>query len=353
MKLAVFPIRSLKRLAYLLGVSKDRLLQVSDNAHQLYRAGHLFVPYKDARPIHIPVQSLAIMQKCILERVFADFRPHDCSYGGVRHRTSAANAEMHLDNSFLMKMDVRKFYTNVHHRWVQQLFERRLGCIPPVASTLRRLLTHNGGLPQGTCTSPALADQILRPLDTRLQNALTCRGVTYTRWVDDMTFSAMFSLRTYVPFVQKMLKPYGLTIHSEGSKAARQFGPGEMAVVTGLCCRGRVSVAQTYIDTIRKEMRIAWRFAEGHSTELPPYGRETYWGTIRYIGRFSRRQAKELMNLFDSVKWSALEPLRLPGKRGRVVIASTPSDAAASISDGAPWQGRTNTFGRAGPGRPR
>jgi RNA-directed DNA polymerase len=342
MKPAVFPIRSMKRLAYLLGVSKDRLQQVADHAHQRYRPGHLLVPHKDPRPIHVPMQSLAVIQKRVLERLIADSLPHDCSFGGVQGPSPDANAEMHLDKSYVMKIDVRKFYTNVHYRWVQQLFERRLGCIPPVASTLRRLLTHNGGLPQGTCTSPALADQILRPLDTRLQNALACRGVTYTRWVDDMTFSAMFSLRTYIPFIQRLLNPYGLTIHRRRSKAPRQFGPGEPASVTGLTCRGRVSVAEPYIDTIRRELRTAWRLAEGHSTEPPPYGRQTYWGTIRYIRRFSRRQARDLMHLFESVKWSALEPLELPCKRGRVVFGNTAGICTASASDAAPLKGQTN-----------
>src|SRR5262249_18384675 len=161
----------------------------------------------------VPVYELAVVQKRILERVLIDFKPHECSFGGIKGRTAKDNAGQHFNASYVMKIDVRKFYTHVHHRWVQRLFETRLGCIPPVASTLRRLLTLNAGLPQGTCTSPAIADQILRPLDTRLQNALACRGIAYTRWVDDMTFSASFSLRSYVPFIEKLLKPYGLSIH--------------------------------------------------------------------------------------------------------------------------------------------
>jgi RNA-directed DNA polymerase len=180
----------MNRLAYLLGVSKAKLCRIADVAPTLYRPGHLVRAHKSPRPIHVPVHELAFVQQRILERIFSSFQPHECSYGGVKGRTAEDNARQHLQNAYILKIDVRKFYPHVHHRWVHALFEQRLECIPPVASTLRRLLTLNSGLPQGTCTSPALADQILRPLDTRLHNALSRRGLIYTRWVDDMTISA-------------------------------------------------------------------------------------------------------------------------------------------------------------------
>lgn len=317
----VFPIGSITRLARLLDISKANLLKLAEDAHALYRPGHLILIGKEPRPIRVPVPQLAIIQRRILERVFVDFEPHECSYGGVKGRTAIDNAKNHLDKLFVLKIDIRKFYPNVHYRWVQAFFERRLGCIPPVASILRRLLTLDRGLPQGTCTSPALADQIIGRVDTRLQRALNGKGITYTRWVDDLTLSAAFSMKSYVPFVARLLKPFGLRIHTVGDKAPHQYGPGEAAIVNGLeIIGGRVSVRQCYIETIRKELRGAWRFAEGYSTEPPSFGKESYWGTIRYIARFSKRQARELIHLFESVDWDKLQPLALPGRRGKVMF---------------------------------
>jgi RNA-directed DNA polymerase len=182
-------------------------------------------------------------------------------------------------------------------------------------------VTLEGGLPQGSCTSPALADQILRPVDTRLQSAFERRGITYTRWVDDITLSAFFSMRSYIKFIEKVLGSYGLAIHRRGDKAPVQFGPGEHAIVTGLAVStDGVAVPRAYIETVKRELRLAWRFSHGYSMQPPPYGRETYWGTIQYIRRFSRRQARELMHAFNSVQWDKLSVLGLPGKRGRVVF---------------------------------
>ena len=131
-------------------------------------------------------------------------------------------------------------------------------------------------------------------------------------------------MRTFVKFIENLLRPYGLRVHNKGEKAPKQFGPGGNVTISGLTVSGgRVAVPGPYVETIRKELRMAWRFAEGHTTEPPPYRRETYWGTIRYISRFSKRQAQELMYIFESIAWEKLSPLGLPSKKGRVVFSDS------------------------------
>lgn len=319
---SIFPICSLSRLARLLGLSKLELYELAERAPELYRPATLYVPYKEPRRISVPTHHLASIQRRILCRIFVAFRPHDCSYGGIKGKTARENAATHLNKLFRLKIDVRKFYPNVHHCWVQSFFQNRLGCIPPVASTLRRLLTLKGGLPQGTSTSPALADQILKPIDTRLNGAFHPRGITYTRWVDDITISADFSLSSYVSLIARIFRSYGLRIHERGDKAPKQYRPGEELVVTGLSVgKSWVSIPDYYIQTIKRELELASQFAEGYAFEPPPYGKESYWGSIQYVRRFSKRKARELQCVFDAIDWHKLEPLALPGKRGRVVFA--------------------------------
>src|SRR5690606_3022555 len=45
-------------------------------------------------------------------------------------------------------------------------------------------------LPQGACTSPALSNLTARRLDARLQGIAAKLGWRYTRYADDLTFSA-------------------------------------------------------------------------------------------------------------------------------------------------------------------
>jgi hypothetical protein len=57
-----------------------------------------------------------------------------------------------------------------------------------VAILVAKLATHRGRLPQGAPTSPAIASLVFRAYDERIIKALP-KGVRYTRYVDDLTFS--------------------------------------------------------------------------------------------------------------------------------------------------------------------
>ena len=158
----------------------------------------------------------------------------------------------------------------------------------------------------------------MRPIDDRLQKAFGTKDIVYSRWIDDIVISASYSLRTFIPFVSRILKDSGLSIHTIGRKKPVQFGPGEQALVTGLTCRGRVAVPQNYIETIKSELRMARRFTDGHSRFPPPYCRESYWGVLQYISRFNKGQAKDLFWLFNRVKWEKFRSLELPSRKPRL-----------------------------------
>jgi hypothetical protein len=296
----------------------DGLFHFAENPARHYCPMILERAGKEPREIQVPRTQLAGLQRRILNRVFRDFRPHDCSFGGIKGRSAVENVKRHLDKEYVLKIDVRKFFPSIHHRWVQTFFQERLGCIPPVADLLRRLVTLNSGLPQGTCTSPALADQIMNRIDVRLRQAFEPRGITYGRWIDDITISAAFSLRSFIGFVDRILAESGLHIHRSGEKKPHQFGPGEEAIVTGLSCRGRVCVPLRYVNAIKTELWIAWRYSQGYAAAPPPYCKESYWGTIQYISRFRKSWGRELAWLFNRVDWEKLVPLELPSKKPRL-----------------------------------
>jgi hypothetical protein len=86
----VFPVRSLTRLSAILGLSKAWLSELADAAPDMYRHGQLLRPNKQPRGIRVPERDLALVQRRILDRLFVEFMPHECSYGGVKGRTPTA-----------------------------------------------------------------------------------------------------------------------------------------------------------------------------------------------------------------------------------------------------------------------
>jgi RNA-directed DNA polymerase len=73
---------------------------------------------------------------------------------------------------------------------VYRVFSNRLDLMSDAASLATRLTTYQYGLPQGTTTSPFLANLAFQPVDEKLTRFCNNHGITYTRFVDDLTFSA-------------------------------------------------------------------------------------------------------------------------------------------------------------------
>ena len=107
----------------------------------------------------------------------------------------------------MVNLDLKDFFPTITFPRVKGAFAQ-LGYSPAVATILallctespRRTVTYAGqtlhvatgprSLPQGACTSPALSNLVARRLDARLTGLCRKLGWTYTRYADDLTFSA-------------------------------------------------------------------------------------------------------------------------------------------------------------------
>ena len=88
-----------------------------------------------------------------------------------------------------MTADVRDFFPSITAgRIATCLAELELDAAD--RSTVVQLVTRRGRLPQGAPTSPHLANLVARTLDLRLSGLARQHDWTYTRYADDLTFSA-------------------------------------------------------------------------------------------------------------------------------------------------------------------
>src|SRR5205085_7108156 len=126
--------------------------------------------------------------------------------GFVPGRSIVSNASVHAGQAVVVSLDLQDFFPSIGFARVRSVFQR-CGYSPAVATVLallctecpRRLVEYDGkrywvatgprGLPQGTCTSPALSNQEARRLDKRLGGLAAKLGLAYTRYADDLTFS--------------------------------------------------------------------------------------------------------------------------------------------------------------------
>ncbi|MFD2450738.1 reverse transcriptase family protein [Ideonella paludis] len=153
-------------------------------------------------------------------------------------------------------------------------------------------------LPQGAPTSPMLTNILCRKLDRRLQGLADKLGFTYTRYADDLTFSASEEGATRVGSllrqVHHVLRSEGFTPHPDKQRVMRQ---GARQEVTGVVVNAKPSVSRTE----RRKLRAALHRAKTQGLAAATWqgqaaSRDVLVGYARFVRMVSAPKAKPCCN---------------------------------------------------------
>lgn len=189
------PVGHLSALAAALQISLDELQRVAKIADGQYRLAKPIV--KADGSIRQPFDALPALKKVqrrIKDRLLSavEFPPY--LTGSIRGRDIRCNAEIHAGAKIVVCEDVASFFPSTSRHLVQSIWTGFFCFAPDVSDLLTALTTKAGSLPQGAITSSHLANLAFWNLEPALQQRLAMRGIAYSRYVDDITFSALRSL---------------------------------------------------------------------------------------------------------------------------------------------------------------
>ncbi len=163
------------------------------------------------RLISAPMPRLKRAQRWILDHVLNKVPLHEAAHGfvvdRVVDRSIVTNARPHVGANVVINIDLKEFFPTFTFRRIKGTFEG-LG-YGEEAATIFALLTSEPEvdeveldglsyfvargarkLPQGSPASPGITNIVCRRLDARLQGMAKSAGFVYTRYADDLTFSA-------------------------------------------------------------------------------------------------------------------------------------------------------------------
>jgi retron-type reverse transcriptase len=171
-------------LARRLGVSERELRAIEITYHRFE------VPKRTGgtRTIQAPAAPLKAMQRRILHKLLRRLKSHPCATGFERGHSIVTNAQPHVGQELVLKLDIRDFFGSTTVQRVER-YLYKIGWNADAAALLLRLCTHEEALPQGAPTSPRLSNLVNHRLDARLFALAQARGLAYSRYADDMTFS--------------------------------------------------------------------------------------------------------------------------------------------------------------------
>ena len=253
--------QSLAQLASILDLPKWHIEKLAENPHY-----HTFeLPKKDGsfRLIEDPEESLKDFLQRLnyqLQIVYA-FNKTRAAYGFVRSlpdetepRNILNNAKRHLNKTWMLNADFEDFFHDVSTTHIRNVFSN-----PPfefndeAVELLTKLTSYKERLPMGSPTSPVLSNFATRGLDHDLTEMADNKQWVYTRFADDLTFSAMTGFSTDdVKEIRALSTVHGFKFNEEKLKIR---SPNAEKQVTGIVLKaGKVELPDDYLPALEKEI---------------------------------------------------------------------------------------------------
>ncbi len=171
------------------------LLRSAPHRYKVYR-----VPKRAPgkfRTIAQPAREVKALQYWVMNNVLSEFEIHAAATGYREGRSIAHNARPHAHGRFLLKLDFKDFFPSLKARDFRVFLKRNKANLD--SATIEWLCQILFWKPKGTrdlClsigapTSPMLSNILMHEFDRLVSEFCSARNVTYTRYADDLTFSA-------------------------------------------------------------------------------------------------------------------------------------------------------------------
>lgn len=215
-------IKSKKHLKSLVGVSFAELKKISENRDSYYREKKELKKDKNGRPrtkqgklqyrVLNPSQGrLKYVQKKLVRTVLSKVILHDAVYGGVRGKDNIKNGRCHQGKKYKFLTDLRKFFPSITTKMVFDGLIRK-GFSSDIAHIITGLTTYKGKVPQGAPTSTHIANIAVACVDDEILDITNEYNITYTRFVDDLSFSSDKPFQPLTKEILAIISKYNLSI---------------------------------------------------------------------------------------------------------------------------------------------
>lgn len=249
--------RELSSLCNDLGYSARALYAASNTIYKHYH--RVDIPKADGgkRTLNVPDLYLKSIQKSIVRNllIYEEISPYATAYytGGSTRK----NAGPHIGATVILKMDIKKFFDHITF----PMIKKKVFTADKYSEANRVLLSvlcvHNECTPQGAPTSPYVSNIIMRDFDNRVGAWCEDKGIKYTRYCDDMTFSGNFDPKEVKAYVTREIRREGFFVNNKKTIVVKD---GRRKEITGIVVNEKISVPNAYKRRLRQEIYYCRKF---------------------------------------------------------------------------------------------
>lgn len=265
------------------------------------------------REIYSPNKKLKYILK-LLNIVFQElYKTNLSAHGFIPNRSIKTNATRHVGKNYVLNIDLENFFPNIHQARVWKILQ----CKPfdfsqELANVIAGLVcyqTNNNEknfLPQGAPTSPILSNFICKRLDKNLLNLCKNRNIIYTRYADDITFSADYNVFNkdgdFIKQVFDIIKKENFKVNH---KKTRLQGRGYRQEVTGVIVNDKLNVHRKYIKNLRALIYLVKKFGFEEARKIYKYKNgnkdilDVINGKLNYLKMIKGEEDSTYLKLFE------------------------------------------------------
>jgi RNA-directed DNA polymerase len=253
-------------IASYLGISPSIIRQILHKPRFHYRTFPLKKADGTNRTIQTPKTYLKVIHWWINDNVLLTNDMAEAVHGFIKGRSYITNAAAHVGAKHLLNLDISKFFPSITEQMIVEVFQG-LGYGAEGASLLARLTSLGGEAPTGAPTSPVLGNLVLGNFDQLVTELSGARHITYTRYADDLTFSAQNRIdEAFLEEVTAIVVNSGFELNP---KKTRFLGKGDRMEVTGVIINDGLNLpiewrnwARGYLQRV---IRSPVEFTQSHS----------------------------------------------------------------------------------------
>lgn len=282
----------------------DKILKMTQIQFPYYNVFIIHGRSKE-REITAPSLKLKLRQRWILDEILKKMPLSECCHGFVTGKSIVTNAEKHIGKKQILTVDIEDFFPSIKIEQIIQIF-KAIGYSKSAAARLADICCFEGQLPQGAPSSPCLANLRCREMDHELLQISKKYGLTYTRYADDMTFSADMDLLFLFPIIAEIIKKYGFSINNNKT---RIFKENERKLITGLLVKeDGLKIPKKFKRRLKQEIYYCKKF--GVSTHLENIAssksvnfKEYLYGKAYYIKMVEPQTGEYFLKQLDEIQW--------------------------------------------------
>ncbi len=287
------------------------------------------------RVLEAPKARLKAVQRRLLSEVVGRIPAHEAAHGFVPGRSVGTFAAPHAGRAVVVRLDLEGFFAAVTVGRVFGIL-RAAGYPEPVAHCLAGLTTTvlplrawqsvprpadpglldahwrlgralaSPHLPQGSPTSPALANLAARRLDVRLTALAAAWGSRYTRYADDLAFSGDRGwgrgTSRFLDAVETVVRDEGFRLHARKTAVLPRAGRQTLG---GLVVNQTPQVARTEVDLLRAVLHNCLRHGpDSQNTEGHADFRAHLTGRVAWVAQHSPTRGARLRAQLAAVDWT-------------------------------------------------